>query len=328
MPVLKVKKNGVWEPVGGMSGGSGGSSDSGLPEYSEEDYGKVLTPSADGLVWAEQSNGSDDSSEIPFFDLGEMGLPAISFDGTLVSANVDCTEIRTALAAGPVKITFNIDWNGNIVPFTMVTNALYIPAEDNYQVGIVQTMIWNGVPVVKTGSFNFFTNKITSRVLPIQKELPAPTESDIGKVLTVTEDGLVWTEQNGGSWESEYFTVTWDFSAEASHSHSEIEAAINEGKRPRLVMAGMEHLEPLYFEGSENGISRFSCVSYVSDIKTVIITAIHIDDKKKVTFTQEEGKLVPTPSESDYSKILSATADGLVWVDANTLLPDVEEATF
>ena len=29
-----------------------------VPPYTEEDYGKVLSPSADGLIWIEMSGGS------------------------------------------------------------------------------------------------------------------------------------------------------------------------------------------------------------------------------------------------------------------------------
>ena len=40
------------------SADSGGSS---LPEYTESDYGKVLSCTADGLVWVEQSGGSGEA---------------------------------------------------------------------------------------------------------------------------------------------------------------------------------------------------------------------------------------------------------------------------
>lgn len=61
MPVLKVKKNGVWETVGG-----GNASGSNLPEYTEEDYGKVLSATSEGLVWVDANTLLPDVEEATF----------------------------------------------------------------------------------------------------------------------------------------------------------------------------------------------------------------------------------------------------------------------
>ena len=152
------------------------------------------------------ASGGSGSGEIPYFDLVAMGLPAVPLDGTAVNVEVDCTTLREAMASGLFKVTFSLNWNGYSIPFTSVERAGYLSAEDCYQVSTICHMTQGTDDVLKLGVFTVRPNKIIAQIFTIQQDsdsdevtVPTPTESDYGKVLTATADGLVWADATGGA---------------------------------------------------------------------------------------------------------------------------------
>ena len=57
-------------------------------------------------------------------DLVAMGLPAVPMTGDAVAANGDTTEIISAISAGPVAFTANVDMGGQVIPVSIIMSGL------------------------------------------------------------------------------------------------------------------------------------------------------------------------------------------------------------
>lgn len=183
-----------------------------LPEYTEEDYGKVLSPTEDGLTWKEleinseegtevfiqpeepsdavigdfwwdtdeeASGGSGGAAAIPTFNLTEMGLPTVPMDGTFVSVETDTTAIRAALDSGLIKVTFNMNFKGYVIPVTSIDRGTYIAAEDNYQV-CTMSHTYNGTAsehTLYTAVFNIHSTDIEASIVGTGLALPDAEEA-------------------------------------------------------------------------------------------------------------------------------------------------------
>jgi hypothetical protein len=65
---------------------------------------KSTVKSVNGIEPGEDGN----VNSVPFFDLVEMGLPAVRFDGVVSSVAADCTELCQAAKIGPVVVKVNV----------------------------------------------------------------------------------------------------------------------------------------------------------------------------------------------------------------------------
>ena len=113
----------------------------------------------------------------------------------------------------------------------------------------------------------------------------------------------------------------------ASHSASEIIAAHDAGKIPVVnVDAASLHLSAI----SGTPAVEFSTVAFSSGALVNVLVKINNDKSCELSITPIPA--VPTPTESDYGKVLSATADGLVWVEqsggSGSTVPSAEGVLF
>lgn len=140
-------------------------------------------------------------------------------------------------------------------------------------------------------------------------------------VLKVKNNG-VWEVVGGGSsgGESNVLVVTSSITDEstyvASHSGSEIQAAANAGKAVFLNVANIAtfSLSSIFPLGS--GCRAIFTLTSYSDLTGEITLAGYnaiVFDDKRLEFIPYEKAVIPVPTESDYGKVLSATAEGLKW---------------
>lgn len=143
-------------------------------------------------------------------------------------------------------------------------------------------------------------------------------------VLKVKLNGE-WVPVAGGSGGSNTLTVIFtsndDGTITSSHSGSEIKAAAYAGKS--VIGINPDAYQLVLGQFFANA-AMFTATVFGDNVQTLIY---YVDDNKNVTAQTNAKIAVPTPTESDYGKILSATADGLVWVE-QTILPAAEEASF
>ena len=209
MPTFKIKnENGTWSYIGGNPT----LIDSTLTKTGQAADAKIVGDKLGNLVdlstteksnlvaaineIAKNSGGSSTSSfEIPTFDLTLMGLNAIPEDGSYVSITADTSEIFTALAIGPVNIKFQFQSGSENVDASAIINPMYSETDGVYQAGI--TAYYGTIPTLVF--FNFTNTRIMAQSknidIDLTNEIPIPTETDYGKVLSFTSDGFVWIEQ-------------------------------------------------------------------------------------------------------------------------------------
>ena len=149
-----------------------------LPAVTENDNGKVLSVVGGAWAAAEAASG-----EIPFFDLAEMGLPEVPGNGTTANLTVDTTEIKSALDNGCVKFAINAEDAGRM-EFVMNKYS----AEGFY---MCFYYLLDAVFILMIAD-----NALQAALLP-QSTIPAVTESDNGKILTVV-DGA-WAAATGAA---------------------------------------------------------------------------------------------------------------------------------
>lgn len=201
-------------------------------------------------------------------------------------------EIGNAVADG--KIVY-LNHDGILVPLFMAEtgNAVFYTTSFDFNKGINANSL--GVIAAVVDSDGAVTMEMMTKTT-----VPASTASDSGKALIVDDSGnLAW---DGSS----TLVVTIDLDTNtASHSKSEIEDAIAAGK----AVVGMD-------EGTVIGTYSvgYGFIMALHTDDEVASLRIFINEDKSVTTFTNKGTFVPTPTEADYGKVLSATADGLVWV--------------
>lgn len=374
MPVLKIKKNGIWETVGYEGSGDN------IPEYTESDYGKVLSATADGLIWTEQTGGSgiitqpDEPTNAEdgtlWIDTDEeedsSKIFIVEVDPTTMTASHSASEIIAAKDAGKTPI---LNTGGAF------TNMSAITSVPSVKFAVVQWLDSLGLLNAVCTVYDDKTIEMSTKSI-----LPISTESDYGKVLSVTTDGTVaWTAQsesvpipdtaevgqtmavktideNGkpteweavnmsseeigdlndltttdktslvaainelaasagaGSGEPEIFLVTVDSAMTASHSASEIYAAKESGKIVFLTFNNLSY----YVVNVVTETSAMALATTITGTSGFAAIGFVIDESKTVTTQEVQTEAVPTPTESDYGKVLSATTNGISWIENST----------
>ena len=79
-----------------------------VPLPFSSDVGRVLTKTENGLQW-EELPGNNMFENLPVFDLNEMGMSAITLDGTLYECECDTTELMAAMEKSIVRIRGDIN---------------------------------------------------------------------------------------------------------------------------------------------------------------------------------------------------------------------------
>lgn len=166
------ESEGAWERIGGQQTSSGIHIGPDAPTGGE-------------TVWVDTDEEATvgASGEIPFFDLAEMGLPEVPGNGTTANLTVDTTEIKSALDNGCVKFAVNAEDTGRV---EIVMNKY--SAEGFY---MCFYYLLNAVFILMIAD-----NALQAALLP-QSTIPAVTESDNGKILTVV-DGA-WAAATGAA---------------------------------------------------------------------------------------------------------------------------------
>lgn len=132
------------------------------------------------------------------------------------------------------------------------------------------------------------------------------------KTSLVAAINEVAASAGAGSGEQEILLVTVDTSTmTASHSSAEILEAFNAGKVPVITAAGQLGLFMFY-----DGEAFFTVTHCATGV--ICNTIVGVREDKSISYSYFESSTVPTPTESDYGKVLSATADGLAWVEASS----------
>ena len=87
----------------------------------------------------------DADKEVPFFDLGEMGLDAITPGGDAVAINTDTSGLMAALANGAVKLRIRFNFYGSTL--TGVAQALPLYLEESSEYQVVAMGVISGTPM-------------------------------------------------------------------------------------------------------------------------------------------------------------------------------------
>ena len=96
---------------------------------------KAVGDALDELEAKIGEDGSGGSAEIPFFNLDEMGLGAVTVGGSWASLTTDTSEIRAALAKGLVKFGLKYNYEGAYLYVEMTGGVLYADElGESYQV--------------------------------------------------------------------------------------------------------------------------------------------------------------------------------------------------
>lgn len=162
------------------------------------DLSGLQTTAKDNLVTAinEVVAGGGGSSELPYFDLSEMGVADVVLGGEAVSLSADMTDLRTALSNGSIKIKFVLKSGSYSVPSTGVVNGLHNVLTDEYQ--IIQFGTLNGTHIYVNAIVK--TNSIT---IQADVDTSIPSGGTAGQVLTMGSDGkAVWADAPSGGGES------------------------------------------------------------------------------------------------------------------------------
>lgn len=118
-------------------GGSGGSIelDTTLTVEGKAADAKAVGDALDELEAKIGEDGSGGSAEIPFFNLAEMGLGAVTAGGFWASLATDTSEIRAALEKGLVKFGLEYNYEGANIYVEMTGGVLYADAlGESYQI--------------------------------------------------------------------------------------------------------------------------------------------------------------------------------------------------
>lgn len=379
MPVLKIKKNGIWETVGYEGSGDN------IPEYTESDYGKVLSATADGLIWTEQTGGSgiitqpdeptDAEDGTLWIDTDEeedsSKIFIVEVDPTTMTASHSASEIIAAKDAGKTPV---LNTGGAF------TNMSAITSTPSVKFAVVQWLDSLGLLNAVCTIYDDKTIEMSTKSI-----LPISTESDYGKVLSVATDGTtawiaqsesvpipetaeigqtmavktidengkpteweavdmpseeignlndltttdktslvaaineVATSAGAGSGESSIFEVTVDPSTMlCSHSFAEINEANSSGKIVVMRVATADVKGAAFLlSSSSDGFAVFTAAMYMSG-NNVSLQSMIVDETKQATFNLYDGSLVPKHTESDYGKVLSATTNGISWIENST----------
>lgn len=170
-------------------------------------------------------------------------------------------------------------------------------------------------------------------------EIVPPADSVAnGKVLTSRNGRAVWDDAAPGGEVTDIFLVTIDFSNKtASHSKTEIENAVDEGKVV-ITMDGEGMLVPLYVVSSDYAAFE----GFYRSGKAVSVARFEIADDKSVTVHDEKVRnapffdfaemgmpAMPMPSGSitfnhDMTKLMEALNDGVVQIR----IPCINEAGY
>ncbi len=150
-----------------------------IPDAGELEDGRVLTVMDGKWQAADAPKGG---SEMPTFNLVEMGLPTVDING-IQEVEADTTAIMTALDKGPVQFTFGVNI-GVTVQASIVVNSLHAAG----------TYVCTSTPLVN--DLYHLTFIVESGLIQVifaslgDKQLPNLSESDEGKLLQVV----------GGAW--------------------------------------------------------------------------------------------------------------------------------
>lgn len=321
MPVLKVKKNGVWEYVGGVAGGSN------LPDYTEEDYGKVLSPSAEGLTWAEQTGGNgiivqpeqptdveDGTLWIDTDEEDEDGTSPlwVNITGDATSGyTASSTSAEIYEAAQAHRPVYAVDANLSI--FTLLNPGHLANGESVFTAALGSTEYG----ILITNAYVDVNGNVRTEEY-LTKPIPQITESDHGKVLSASAEGLMWAD---GSGESNVFAVTVDpTTMTASHSASEIYEADLSGKLVLLkpTVSTQDFNGTVVYQGmvknGDDNLAVFSCLHLMNN-RFVDMISGHIDENKACYIYNTYGYLVPHTGEDNIGKVLSTTENGIEWTE-------------
>lgn len=170
---------------------------------------------------------------------------------------------------------------------------------------------------------------------------PVEDENGTGVQITVNttaEDGAVSQETytvyngkdgTGGPGESNVLVVTIDeATSTASHSMSEIHNAVAEGKFVVLTVEGMVATPSTTRSTGDYVLFTFNEMNTENWTPPSLIQYdIYVDNEKNITVQALESPIMPIYTEEDYGKVLTCTAEGVVWAE-NETLPDGEEMTF
>lgn len=291
MPVLKVKKNGVWEVVGGGSGGS--------------------------------------SLDIPTFDLNEMGMPVIDVTASkeLSVENVDCTQIREALENGLVKINFEVDPSYYSSAYTKQTSTIsqivtgfYETDYDYYQI-VVNSMFTPSKYYSHCYNFLF-------RIYQDKIEACLYNGYDVASYDSLAEVDGYDTRINIGEGKFVFYPYYYD-----GKYYEVFIPSIGDYTSKFYNIQIDKNLSDIYY-------SRIRLLTAASGRNNEIETIAHAfvpfgktDDVGKILVWKGEESTtgfgydlvpmpeggsntieIPAPTESDYGKVLTYTANGLAWV--------------
>lgn len=107
----------------------------------------------------------DSGDEVPFFDLVEMGLPAVLFNDS-VYAETDVTTICTALGNTTIKVLVNLSYNEMILPINLILTPAKSDNLGQYQASSqleFASDIWQFV-IIATPASNSLRATLTSMV--------------------------------------------------------------------------------------------------------------------------------------------------------------------
>lgn len=158
-------------------------------------------------------------------------------------------------------------------------------------------------------------------------------------------DGYEYLGRLGDAFESgaEVFYVQFDpdetdsSSVISSHTAAEIKAAYEAGYYvvgvgnyaldDEMAMSVFCNLSTVFKVGG-TVCAEFSYSLYMDDQVTGMIIVLDYNGETIAQIQENTVTGVPAYTEADYGKFLSPSADGLVWVDAQSELPNAEEAEF
>ena len=160
----------------GPKGDPGVPGDTKIPDAAADDEGMVPVVRDSKFILEKVG------SETPVFNLVEMGLPAVSLDGSFSELEIDTTEVQTAIAKGPVAFVIPFTIGDISSSITAVVNG--VGAEGQYQCITI-------VPIIYLHAFvlEVYPEGLTAYFVPFSEGIgiPTPTEEDNGKFLRVVD---------------------------------------------------------------------------------------------------------------------------------------------
>ena len=204
--------------AGGLKIGGTSQDDENAKEVATKEY-------VDSVV---SSGGSGGTMKLPYFDLGALGLPATNKNTYTNMTGADVADIITALENGPVLFGIPVILDGHTMTAIVMGSPYYLPGDDScfasgtvtlgetyhmvltfsasdgfIQLSIDQIVRMAPGQTAEVGQFLRVASVNGEKTLYVEPAdmpaIPTPTESDYGKVLTFTADGLAWVTPTGGS---------------------------------------------------------------------------------------------------------------------------------